>query len=63
MSLFQARNTMDEGQERDIPVVPSGHGKFTLPVKHTTIMQLMAGLRSPLPERADSRELVRISSR
>ena len=62
ISLFQAHTTMDEGQKRDTPVVPSGHGKITLPVKYTTIMLLTAGLRCPLPERANSRELVRFSS-
>ena len=63
ISLFQARTTMDDGQKRDIPVVPSGHGKITLPVKYTTIMPLTADMTYPLPERADSRKLVRISSR
>ena len=32
--LFHARSTMDDGQKRDIPVVPSGQGKITPPVKH-----------------------------
>ena len=53
---------MDEEQKRDIPVVPSGHSKITLPVKYTTIMLLTAGLKCHLPERVDSRELVRFSS-
>ena len=37
ISLFQAHTTMDDGQKRDMPMVPSGHGKITLPVKYTTV--------------------------
>ena len=57
---------MDDRQKGDIPVVhvvPSGQCNITLPVKYTTIMPLTAGLACLLPERADSRELVLISSR
>ena len=61
ISMFQARSTMGDGQKRDTPVVPNGQGKIT-PVKYSVI-PLTAGLRCPLPERADSRELVLISSR
>ena len=53
---------MDDGQKRDIPVVPSGQGKIT-PVKYTTIMSLTAGLTCPLEERAESNEQVLISPR
>ena len=49
ISLFQARTTMDDGQQRDIPVVPSGHGKISLPV-----MPLTAGMRCSLPERPET---------
>ena len=34
ISLFHARSTMDDGQKRGIPVVPSGDSKIT-PVKYT----------------------------
>ena len=54
ISLFQARTTMDDGQKRDIPVVPSGHRKISLPVEYTTIMPLTAGMRCPLPERPET---------
>ena len=54
ISLFQARTTMDDGQKRDITVVPSGHGQISLPVEYTTIMPLTAGMRCPLPERPET---------
>ena len=50
------------GLNPEMPV-PSGQGKITPPVKSTTIMPLTAGLRCPLPECADSRDLVLISAR
>ena len=35
ISLFHARSTMDDGQKRGIPVVPSGDSKITPPVIYT----------------------------
>ena len=46
----------------EIHICGSKRSRKMTPVKYTTIMPLTAGLRCPLPERVDSRELVRISS-